>query len=295
MSTLLAIMFGGVVTGCGAAPRPAVGDERLWGRISSLLEEGASTRDPELVEYLKSLTPQQMLAAAREACEEGASDTRLPSDELRLEAAVSNALVCLEYYFDSSNTDEAVRMLFERAADPGEHPWFRFALVGCTGGVASRHRFGTGLQRYTLTQWAEVESLLSKMLSARQQDACLRKQIVKSLSGALHRQFWAACRADPNIRRALEEGAGQGSEILQVIDLVKSGDVHLDEATWQVLKPIVARIHDNIRLLSSINADRDNEAEPVREQARRSLERYRGLPLLDLDEEIDKALRQAAH
>ena len=122
MSALLTAICAGVVMGCAGPHEKASGDAELWSEIRSLLERSGSTRDPELVDYLRSLTPEQMLAAARQGCEVGAADTHLPLDELRLDAAVSNALLCLEYYFEKYDPEEVGKLLLERAADPQEHP-----------------------------------------------------------------------------------------------------------------------------------------------------------------------------
>ena len=270
-------------------PRP---NREIWTRIRSFGEENPSKRNPEMVRYLQSLTPEEMLGAARAACQEGAGDGSLPSDELRLNVAVSNALVCLEYCFDNANADQVARMLLERASDPREHPWLRYAIVGCTHGF-SRHRFGTRLSAYTLTHGSEVQALLNRMLKAGEEDRYLRAATVTSLAAVLREQFWVTCQSDANVRRALQENPPEGNEFLQVMRLVKSGDVDLDEGTWETLKPVLAKIDDSITLLGLIAADRENEPEAVREEAKRGLKGYKMLRCRGLDHKIDKALEEA--
>lgn len=291
MNTLLRLVYVVVLMTCiqlDEHPRP---NSEIWNRIRSLGEENPSKTNPELVTYLQSLTPEEMLGAARAACEEAASDTRSASDELRLNVAVSNALVCLEYCFDNPNADEVARMVLERAGDPREHPWLRYAIVGCTHGF-SRHRFGTGLSAYTVAHGAEVQALLSNMLKAGEEDKYLRMATARSLAGVLREQFWMRCQSDPNVHRALKENPGEGNELLQVMKLVKSGDVDLDESTWEAFRPILSKIDDSIRLLASIASDRENEPEPVREEAKRALKGYKMLRCPDLEQKIDKALEQ---
>ena len=290
MSTLLKLMYVVVLMACIQVDERPGPNPEIWNRIRSFGEENPSIRNPELVRYLQSLTPEEVLGAARAACEEGAADARLPSDELRLNVAVSNALVCLEYCLDNPNADGVARMLLERAGDPREHPWLRYAIVECTHGF-SRHRFGTGLCAYTLAHGDEVHALLSDMLKAGEEDRYLRASTVTSLAAVLREQFWVTCQSDPNVRRALKESPAKGSEFLQVMKLVKSGDVDLDERTWETVKPVLSKIVDSIKLLGSIAADRENEPEGVREEAKRGLKGYKMLRSPDLDEKIDEALQ----
>ena len=161
------------------------------------------------------------------------------------------------------------------------------------GGTGSRHRFGRDFQAYTRVHCAEVDSLLTNMLKAGEKDSYLRGQTIASLRGVLCRQFWTTCRSDPNIRHALQNTEKHGSDIVQITQLLRSGDVHLDEQTREVLKPVVSRMRDNMKLVGSIAADQENEAEAVREQAKRSLKGYKMLRSPELDEKIDKVLQKA--
>ena len=143
-----------------------------------------------------------------------------------------------------------------------------------------------------MDKWREVDKVITNMLTAGQENPYLRSQTIESLAGVLRDQFWSACESDPNIRRALKDAEKHGSEIVQIIQLAQSGEVELDETTWETLRPVLLRIDESIRLLGAIALDTEREAEAVREQARRTLERYRMLRVLRLDQKIDKALEQ---
>lgn len=43
--------------------------KEIWSRIESIAEKSHSRNDPEIIEYLRSLSPEEIFAAARQGCD----------------------------------------------------------------------------------------------------------------------------------------------------------------------------------------------------------------------------------
>ena len=279
-----------------SAQQSACEENQVWNRFREIAEVRPGDGRKKLAEYLKSLTLEEMLGAARCACEEASTDVRLLQgpDELRAKAGVKGAIRCLEYAFEGSDVDSVARKLLATAADPREHPWLRIAIVGTTNGF-SRHELGKGLSTYARGHWREVVELQRTILATNQGDIYLRRETIESLAGVLRDQFWKACDSDPNILGALKDVKEHGHKLTQIIQLVESGSVELDQSTLEDLAPVLSKIDESIRLFASIAVAAEDEPEEVRERAIQTLDRYRRLRVLELDKKIDNALDAAEH
>ena len=79
----------------------AVGEP--WEHIRSFMERDTGRADPEFTRYLRSLTPEEMLTSARQACKEvdrRSSEMRDMPPEAVAELYV---MVCLHHYFGFSS------------------------------------------------------------------------------------------------------------------------------------------------------------------------------------------------
>jgi hypothetical protein len=279
-----------------SAQQTACEENQVWNRFREIAEVDFGHGRKKLAEYLKSLTLEEMLGAARCACEEAATDVRLlrTSDEVRMKVGVKHALMCLEYAFEGSDVDSVAHKLLATAANPKEHPWLRAAIAGSTSGFG-KYEFGKALRAYARSHWREVWELQNTILTTRQGGMYLRMRAIESLAGILRDQVRIACGSDPNIRGAFKDVEQHGSEFTQIIRLVQSGSVDLDERTLEDLGPVLSKIDESIRLFASIAVATEDEPEQVREKAMQRLDGYRILRVLRLDGQIDKALDEAKH
>lgn len=263
-------------------------------KIQSFVHDTHSRKDPRLVEYLKSLRPEEALAAARYACAETANNPEfqeLPAESRSIGAAKS-ALLCLSYFFHNCESIKTGGdMLVKVAADKREHPSLRLAIVASmTGGTSRRYpAFIESLGAFVEAHEKDVNSLLTKVAMDKQENVFLRSETIQIISGRLGKKGRSICMSDPNVQEAINEKRKQTDEVVSVEQLVRSGEVTLTEETVKALNPVVEGVRANVKLLAEIIAD-ENEPAHLRKQPKSTLESYRRSPLTQVDDEIDKAL-----
>lgn len=270
------------------SPRP-----EPWNRILSLMEEGTTHGNAEPVAFLKSLSPQEMLLGARQACEEVARRSAEMQDMPPPDVATMYVTVCLTYYFDKSSVDEGARKLLDIAADTGESPFLRQALVGRMCGKP-KSRFQQTFQTYVDVHRSEAYAMLERILTNQRENGLVRNQAMRSFALQLGKQASEIIESDSNVREVVKEKRKHSDHVVFVNVLVRSGEATLTEETLKALKPIEARIRAYIKLLGTILADEENEPEDLRKQARRRLEGYRKSALTGIDHDVDEALRQGS-
>ena len=265
-------------------------------KIQSFVHESHTRKDPRVVEYLKSLTPQEALAGARYACAETWNNPEfqeLPAENRSIGAGKA-ALLCLSYFFHNCESIETGgEMLLKVAADKREHPSLRRGIVAAmTGGTSRRYPAFIGrLGVYAEAHEKEVNALLTKIAMDKQEDVFLRSEAVRSFAVRLREKGLSICISDPNVQEAIEERRKQTDNVTNVSELIRSGEATLTDGTAKALQPIVERMRTNVKLLAGILAE-ENEPGDLRKQAKRTLEAYRRSPLMQVDDEIDKALGQ---
>jgi len=252
--------------------------EDLWDRYRTLAATGTAHANPELEAFLKSLTPEQMLAAARHGCDEA----EVIDDPYGRAAACASAIVAfLSNYFDNSpSEEEGARALLQIIANDAESPWLRYGVVACLS-LSKGVEFGNTFRHFAIVQIEQVQALLSKIIADPAENHLLRAQAIQALSSMITDQARAVYNNDPNVR-AENRRTGQ---VVHVGRMVRAGELQLAPETVNAMKPIEERLLDNARLLGQIAADQ-NEDEHVRKHARRALEGYRDQPL-ERSEEID--------
>ena len=296
MSTLLrlscvVVLAGSIQVGASPSETPD-----YWSHIQSLAEPDTPEQNLELIHYVKSLTPDELLTAARQGCVAGRNKPSLTLEWERAAAAQSNALLCFEFYFSALVDDEGggnllnvmTPKLINMCGDQGEALCLRCAIVARIASSPNT-TFTSKLRAYVDAHLDEVDAILNKILGDPRQNALLRQEAMHALSSLLGRQVGAVCRLDPNVR----EMRKHTNKALNVGELVRSGELALSEDTIKALKPIAARIRANVKLLGAILADKDKEPESLRKHARRKLEAYHRSALTQLDDEIAQALQEA--
>ena len=257
---------------------------KYWEQIRSLNQrEGGHT---ELLQYLKSLTPEEMLTAARQSCSESSQYSDEPQQAY---LAGLNVRLCLEYYFENCDeVDECARTLLGIVSDTEASPWFRHAIISKMSCSRDSHFIGT-FQAYVEAHRAEVNPILASIVSDRRENALLREEAMYTLAEWLRGRAITTCAKDPNVRAVKE----RTHKIVPVGEMVRSGELTLTEDTWKALRPIEKRILENSRVLSAILADEENEPEVVRARAKSMLKAYQRLPLTEEGQaEIRKGLQE---
>lgn len=268
-------------------------DVNLWNMIESLVEQGTPHGNPQLVEYLQSLTAEEMLTAARQGCDAGVNKPKLTLEWERAAAAGSNALLCLEYYFDKSDTidADAIRLL-DIARDTQESPWLRRAIIVRMAGGSEGSRFANKFHPYVAAHVPEVDAILSKIIAGKRENALLRREAMDALGSVLRNQVRVVWNSDPDVRQAIMEKRKHTNKVVRVSELIRSGEVTLTENTIKTLKPIEERLRAYVKLLGAILADTDNEPEDLRKHATRKLETYLSSALTGIDDDVEKALQE---
>ena len=283
MTAILTLMWTCALMGFAPAQESPSGTADIWNRIRSFGEGNPSKRNPELVKYLKSLTAEEMLGAARQGCTEAAG---YPEEADRGYAAELYVRFCLPYYFDKIEVNKGATTLLEIVADRKESPWLRRAII-VKMSTSRDNQFIETLQTYVEAHQPEVNMTLANILKDQRENALLRDAAMSALAEMLRGQVIMICAGDPNVR-AMKE---RTHKAVHVGKMVRSGELTLIEDTWKALKPTEARILANAKLLQSIVAHGENEPETLRARARFMLELYERLPLTETGRtEIEKVL-----
>ena len=280
-----------VLTGFAQANESPEARPEPWGRICSFLEEDTGDVNPEFVEYLKSLTAEQMVLAARQACDEVARRSAEIKDMPPSCAAEIHVMACLHYYFARTDRDEGGTILLRVVSDRGELPFLRRALISR---MHERDEpFDAEFQTYVSNNEAKVTAVLTNILKGRDDDPLVRREAMQCVGLRLGRQVSEIIRSDPHMRETLKEKRKCTSRVIRATELVRSGEVSLTKETLRALEPVEARTIAYVKLLGAVVADEQNEPEELRKQARRRLEGYRKSALTGIADNVEKALGAA--
>ncbi len=199
-------------------------------------------------------------------------------------------MFCLEYYFEKVQSIEGGRRLLRIVGDREESPWLRCAIVRLLS-AGSDTRLSAGLSKYGESHQGEILATLSAVVAERENNYLLRTGAMSTIGQTLRMNVSKITRADPNVHAVWE----RTHTVVPVGEMVRAGELKLNEDTWKALKPSEARILANAKLLEAILDDEENEPETVRARAKSMLKAYQRLPLTEkVQTVIDKALQQAS-
>jgi len=250
-------------------------------RIQSFTNETHSRSDPRLVEYLKSLTPQESLSAARYACAEADRNPEfqeLPAQKRSVGTAQA-ALLCLSYFFERCDSVEAGGdMLRSVAADRSEHPGLRRAIIASMdAGIGGKFpHFLENINSYATAHEAKVAELLDRITKDKDDDLFVRSEAIRTYATRLRNKGRSICMSDPS---AIALSGGSKTP-LRLGDLVRSGELRLSEETWHALTPIDERAVAHASDLAKIALDPEEPAD-LRQQVRQTVEQYQQIPMKD--------------
>lgn len=290
-----------LIVGCGGLQASAKTGEATWRQIKTLAEKGTAHGNPDLLAYMNSLTPEDVIVAARVGCAEGARNTRLTLQSERRVAGQSNALMCFEFYFEAvrgdDNRNDNLNTVIEKLVDMLDDKVESSCLRGAVLVRLSTSRntlFADSLHKYVHAKLAHVTIVLNSIVKDRTGSALFRCDAIRALVWALGEEVSAIYRSDPNVREILKEKGKDTNNVVDVSGLVRCGEVSLTEETLRALNPFKEQIRQLVEILGTILADEKNEPGDLRKQARRTLEGYRKSALAGIDDEVEKALQRAA-
>ena len=258
-----------------------------WGRIRSFLEQDTGRVDPLFAEYLESLTTEDMLLAARQACEEVRREAGEMRDMPSEAVAELYVMVCLHQYFAKTDRDKGGAALLKIVSDRTELPFLRRALISRMW--ERDEEFDAEFQTYVTNNEAQVTGVLTNTLKG-PDDPLVRTMALRCLGVRLGRQVSEIIRTDPDMAKVLIERRKHTNKVIHAAELVRSGEVTLTEDTMKALAPVEARTVTYVKVLGAILAGEGNEPEELRRQAKRMLEGYRKSALTGIDDEVEKAL-----
>lgn len=286
------IIVATLLTSFAQAGQDSPEPDEPWARIRSFMEQDTGDASAEFSKYLDSLTAQQMLLAARQACEEVARRSEEMHDMPPAQVAQIYVATCLHGYFNKCRVDEGAARLLAVVEDSGESPFLRSAIISWMW-KEPKTRLQESFQGYVSANAHSTYATLQKILVDKHEDTLVRGETMAALARNLSDHIDRIILADANVRAAVNEECENTDDVIRAVDLVRSGEVELTQDTRSTLKVVEERAMAYVAQLGAILADRDNEPEALRKQARRRLESSRRSVLSGLDEHVEKALRRA--
>ncbi len=244
--------------------------ENYWETIVALAKNGTARGKHELDAYLKSLTRDQMLTAARQ--NSTIAERTVPREDWAV--AAFNVIFPLAYYSEPGGglSDESLDKLLAVIADQEEGEYFRFALARIVPDKYSSH--------LTASQHQRVVKTLSLILRDETAPERLRHACCDGLRTLLPQAYRAVVYSDPTVREI--QRTGPRERFQNVFSLIDAGEVQLAEETKARLVEPRKRIHAFRDILTAIAQD-ETEPERLRRFAGACLTTTAALPLLELE------------
>ncbi|HMO51627.1 MAG TPA: hypothetical protein PKE26_10435 [Kiritimatiellia bacterium] len=256
----------GLLTGIFLATQLLVyGAGDHWNHIQRLVKEYDTPQgNPQLETYLKSLTPDQMLQAAREYSQYAAN--KFPTDNWA-EAVMDVGLTLTFYGTDQGGlANDRLRVLLKCIADKNENDFFREALVRLV-----RQRYW---EQMTDDQRRQSRQTFLEVLSDKNAPGRLRVLSCRELTQALAENHRRVIVSDKNIRPLRSDR----QKWQNVNGLVRDGEIRLEPETRNALKAINEEIAAITPALARLSQD-DAETPEVKEQAQSALKAFADLPV----------------
>ncbi len=264
-----AMLFLGII---GTVVLTAYGaeEDNYYETIVALAKDGTASGKQELGAYLKSLTRDQMLTAARQY-------SRIAQGKVPPAMGTMNLGLVLAYYREDTGgaSDDSLDKLLAIIADDNETEFLRHALANMLYGgfFGFPRRFADG-------QEERVLKTLISVLCDKAAPPALRHQCSVSLRGLLQEAYTAVIYSDPAVREV--QRTGPRERFQNVFSLIDAGEVQLAEETKARLVEPRKRIHALRDILTAIAQD-ESEPERLRRFADACLTSTATLPLLELE------------
>ncbi len=264
-----AMLFLGII---GTVVLTAYGaeEENYWETIVALAKDGTASGKQEFGDYLKSLTRDQMLTAARQYS--AIAERTVPREDWAV--AASNVAFPLAYYSEPGGglSDESLDKLLAIIADQEEGEFLRFALARI---VPDKYSL-----RVTAAQEQRITETMCPILRDKKAPERLRHACCSGLRTLLPQAYTAVIYSDPAVREV--QRTGPRERFWNVFSLIDAGEVQLAEETKTRLVEPRKRIHALRDILTAIAQD-ESEPEVLRRFAEGCLTTTATLPLLELE------------
>lgn len=240
-------------------------EDSPWSRISELSKKDTPQGNPELVAYLKTLTREQMLQAAREACEQG--QALVPRDRWA-EAPIIVGKPLMFYRNEQGGIDDApLTAALSCIASKDEGELFRRSLV------TFAEKFWW--PKLTAGQRERSRQCFSSVLSDSEAPAQLRAVACRALVDALGLEYINTLYSDKNVQ-ALRSDSERWRNLGT---LLRTGEVKVEQATATSLESVLREVDRYTVMLSDLGKN-DKEPQEVRDQAKTLLGYMAKWPML---------------
>jgi len=258
----------------------AQGGTNQWATIVDLIKDRSPEGSAKYTAYMKSLTPEQMLQAAREACEM-ATTTETP--ERAAMGSLYYVPIALRFYGSPTGelTEQRLRLVLECIGNERESSLFRERLM-------------TQLESYynihlTYDQRTECVRLFSTVSANPETPRSVRAMCCTAWMSLLTHDYIHLLNLDSNVRKAnrdwyesayrnLVSTAGRDVEIsLPADELIQTGDLALDPATLQALEPYRKELEQAKTQIGRLASDTNNPPE-LRRQVESAFQHLVDLP-----------------
>lgn len=249
---------------CLLGPSLLYGETSVWTRIEELSQHDTPQGNPQLENYLKTLTRQQMLEAARECCKK--AEARVPQE--RWEEGVLPVSLALAFYGDEEGklSDGALNQLLDCIASENEGLLFRETVLSLL-----RQKYW---EQMTDVQRRQCKQRFIVVLSDQSMPARLRALSCRELSLAIAENYRSIIISDKNVR-PLRDDKTKWSNLN---NLIRSGEIQLDPETHNELKLLSTEIEDITPTIDALSQDAAESPE-VKNRAQNALKTLADLPV----------------
>ncbi len=246
------------------APFLAYAESNYWGRIEELSKLNTPQGNPALERYLRSLTPEQTLQAAREYCDQ--YQAKYTEDQWAQAGAAVGIIMAIYGDEKGGLDDKKLAPVLKIITDVKEGLFFRETLTRLL-----RQRYWVELTDIQRKQGREaLFSVLTDKTSSRH----FRSLTCREIELALAEDYRRIIHADKNVR-PLRGDKAKGKNLNNII---QPGEVRLDLETRKALKTLKGEIEKITPTLTALSKDA-TESPEVKDQARAALKTFADLPI----------------
>lgn len=245
-------------------PFLAHAESNYWDHIQELSKQSTPQGNPQLEAYLKSLTPSEMLQAARQYSQYAEKKF----SEANWEQALVDVDLALAFYGTAQGglADERLNELLKCVAGENEGRFFRESLVRLL-----RQRYW---RRLTHDQRMQCRQKFFAVLSDKKEPARLRALSCRELSLAIAENHRDIITADKNVKPLRNDK----QKWWNLDDLVRKGEVRLDPDTRKSLKSLRDEIANVTPTLTALSQDAAESPE-VKDRVQAALKTFADLPV----------------
>jgi len=224
----------------------AADEPDYFAKIAELAKKGTAYANPELEQYLKSLTRDQMLTAARQYCR--TYEKKVTRDLWG--PACGGVGLCLVYFPEKTGSlsDESLDKVIACISDPKEGEFFRYAIAQ----VPQKH-----IMDMTEGQRQRLAEAYVSVLRDREAPASVRIHCGVGANRCVSEAYRVIVYADAGVKELSRTGTNEQRRNLA--SLVASGEIKLNAKTMKQLDAWKPRIRELRQTLVAL----DDKQEPA--------------------------------